>query len=193
MVRSVAGDVVVVTHIADVVIAHVVVIALGAVIASIGPTSASAAPEPDAPIVDITARVVDIVISTADLRREVRIDQSPGSVRVSVDATVLFAKDSAAIRPGAAQRLDQASAALRRRGPGRVRIVGYTDDLGSAEHGRRLSLRRARAVAEVLQRDLPATYRLSVAGKGEAEPLVPNTSDRNRRMNRRVVITYVAG
>ena len=154
-------------------------------------TSAVAAPDPEAPVAAVDAPVVDIEFSTADLEREVRVDQSSRSVRVTLDARVLFGKDSASVRSGAARRLNAVASTLASRGAGRVRIVGYTDDLGSAQHGRDLSRRRARAVAAVLRRDLPASsYSFAVVGQGEADPVVPNTSESNRKLNRRVVVTY---
>jgi outer membrane protein OmpA-like peptidoglycan-associated protein len=158
------------------------------------PSPAAAAPRPKAPVVTISARVVDIVVSTADPERKVRVDRSRASVRVTFDATVLFGKDSAALRSSSATRLSGVTDELRRRGAGRVRIVGYTDDLGSDAHGRALSRRRALSVAAVLRGELPAdTYPFTVIGRGEAEPAVPNTSEANRRINRRVVVTYLAG
>ena len=147
-----------------------------------------------APIQAITAPVLDIVTSVADTRREVTVDQSARRVRVTLDSTVLFGKDSATIRPGGAARIAEAVATIRTRDPGRVRIVGYTDDLGSAEHGLVLSRQRATAVAAIVGRELPAArYPLVVVGRGEADPAVPNTSEVNRRRNRRVVITYESG
>ena len=173
-----------------------VVSCLATVSATLAWTAASPAatvPRREAPVVAISARVVDIVVSTADPEREVRVDRSRDSVRVTLDATVLFGKDSAAIRSSSATRLSGVAAELRRRGAGRVRIVGYTDDLGSAAHGRALSRRRAQAVAAALRSELPAvTYAFTVTGRGEAEPAVPNTSEANRRINRRVVVTYLA-
>ena len=84
---------------------------------------------------------------------------------------MLFGKDSATIRPGGAARIAEAVATIRTRDPGRVRIVGYTDDLGSAEHGLVLSRQRATAVAAIVGRELPAArYPLVVVGRGEADP-----------------------
>jgi outer membrane protein OmpA-like peptidoglycan-associated protein len=152
---------------------------------------AVAAPDPEAPVEAIDAPVADIEFSTTDLKREVRTDESADRVRVTLDATVLFGKDSAAIRPGAARRLAEVASTLASRPAGRVRIVGYTDDLGSADHGLDLSRRRAGAVAVVLRRDLRAfSYPFAVVGRGEADPVVPNTSEANRKRNRRVVVTY---
>ncbi|HET9646972.1 MAG TPA: OmpA family protein [Microlunatus sp.] len=152
----------------------------------------AASAEPVALVLDIRTEVTDIVDASADLRRRVTLEQAPGTVRVTLDATVLFRRDSAVIRPTAARRLADVAQRLRSRGHGRVRIVGYTDDLGPAAHGRALSLGRARAVATLLESQLPASgYALTTLGRGEADPAVPNTSEGNRRLNRRVVITYV--
>lgn len=68
---------------------------------------------------------------------------------------------------------------------------GLTDDLGSAQHGLVLSRRRAAAVARVLRPQLDKSdYPFSVSGRGEADPAVPNTSEKNRKLNRRVELTY---
>lgn len=54
--------------------------------------------------------------------------------------------------------------------------------------------RGAQAVAAVLRRSLPApSYPFVVVGRGESDPAVPNTSEKNRRINRRVVITQQTG
>jgi outer membrane protein OmpA-like peptidoglycan-associated protein len=72
-----------------------------------------------------------------------------------------------------------------------VRIVGCTDDLGSAAHGLTLSRQRAAAVAAFLRPRLPATdLPFTIAGRGEADPAAPNTDETNRRKNRRVELSY---
>jgi outer membrane protein OmpA-like peptidoglycan-associated protein len=35
-----------------------------------------------------------------------------------------------------------------------------------------------------------ADYSFRVSGRGEADPAVPNTSEKNRKLNRRVELTY---
>ena len=76
--------------------------------------------------------------------------------RSKLDATVLFGRDSARLRPGAAGSIRRVARHLRSSGAGTVMVVGYTDDLGTAEHGLDLSRRRAEAVARVLRTELPA-------------------------------------
>ena len=49
-----------------------------------------------------------------------------------------------------------------------------------------------RTIAAALDRSLPqAQWPRTVTGKGESSPVAPNTSAANRRLNRRVTISYV--
>lgn len=141
------------------------------------------------PAIDLTSRVVTLVPVTKDLGDAAEERPSERAYDVRLNANVLFAKDSAVIRPGAGARLNQISAELKKRGTGAVAITGYTDDLGSEEHGLVLSRRRAQAVRAVLEPQLPG-YRITSLGKGEADPLVPNRDETSRAKNRRVEIHY---
>jgi len=69
-----------------------------------------------------------------------------------------------------------------------VLIIGHTCDLGSLETNKRLGLQRAEAVkAELVKRGVnPAQIRTE--SRWYKEPLVPNTSEENRKKNRRVEI-----
>jgi hypothetical protein len=111
---------------------------LGAVVLLGVPTAAGGDPAPadgGAPIRNIVAPVRDIVVPTSDLRGAARVDESEKEVKVRLSSEVLFPKDSARLRPGVRARLTELAEVLQRRGRGRVAIVGYTDDLGSARHG----------------------------------------------------------
>ena len=60
---------------------------------------------------------------------------------------------------------------------GTIYIHGYTDDLGSREHGLVLSAQRAEAVAKVLQDQLRGyPVRLLTAGYGEDDPIADNSN-----------------
>lgn len=140
---------------------------------------------------DIVAPVLDIETGISDLQGAARVEESQKQIKVTFSSSVLFAKDSAKLQSGALGRLGEVSDQLRKKGPGTVKIVGYTDDLGSAEHGQILSRQRAQAVATFLRRRLPkAEFPFTVAGKGEADPAVPNDSEANRQKNRRVALSY---
>ena len=67
-----------------------------------------------------------------------------------------------------------------------VIIIGHTCDVGSDEENLELSKVRAEAVKQYLMNQGITPSRLRVMGMGNAFPLVPNTNDYNRNINRRV-------
>lgn len=69
-----------------------------------------------------------------------------------------------------------------------VVITGYTDNIGDETYNQRLSEKRAKAAAKFLKENGIEDSRISVAGKGESNPLVPNTTKENRRKNRRAEV-----
>jgi len=68
-----------------------------------------------------------------------------------------------------------------------VLISGHTDNTGSEEYNKVLSIRRAKAVSKYLQErhSIPST-RLVVQGYGESQPISTNDTDDGRHLNRRV-------
>ncbi|MDO8528075.1 MAG: OmpA family protein [Deltaproteobacteria bacterium] len=72
-----------------------------------------------------------------------------------------------------------------------IRIVGHTDSKGSDEYNQKLSERRANAVREYFISQGINGDRLVAEGKGESEPVAPNTVDgkdnpEGRAENRRI-------
>lgn len=68
-----------------------------------------------------------------------------------------------------------------------VRLWGYTDDLAGEEYNQKLSERRAEAVVTFMTSMGFARSRIVAAnGLGEANPAAPNTTEQNRKLNRRV-------
>ncbi len=74
----------------------------------------------------------------------------------------------------------------------KVEIAGYTDNVGSEEYNAKLSQKRAEAVKKVLIKVYGIdAKKLTAKGYGEKYPLVPNTTDTNRALNRRVEIVNI--
>lgn len=114
------------------------------------------------------------------------------SVVINLASDVLFDSDSADLSAQADTTLKKAADQLSTYPGGQVTIVGHTDDVADDAHNQDLSNRRAQAVADRLgQLTSMSAYSVSVSGKGESEPRVPNDSDENRQLNRRVEITLV--
>ncbi|WP_167149462.1 OmpA family protein [Actinomyces sp. ZJ308] len=114
------------------------------------------------------------------------------SVVINLASDVLFDSDSADLSAQADTTLKKAADQLSTYPAGEVTIVGHTDDVADDAHNQDLSQRRAQAVSDRLgQLTSMSAYSVSVSGKGEGEPRVPNDSDENRQLNRRVEITLV--
>jgi outer membrane protein OmpA-like peptidoglycan-associated protein len=91
--------------------------------------------------------------------------------------------------PDSAQALRSVLDEIKRRPAPEVLVVGHTDRVGTAPANDRLSLQRAERVRQELIRiGIPAAS-ITVAGRGEREPLVPTGDQVPEPRNRRVEIT----
>ena len=135
--------------------------------------------------------VIDLKTSVADLEGTVTTRATPKQISVALASDVLFATDSATLSPEAQAVLVRAAADVKAAGgAGTLQIIGYTDNTGSTEHNVDLSRRRAAAVAAALKPLLGAGVQLPTSGKGEAEPVAPNTTVEGRALNRRVSVDF---
>lgn len=103
---------------------------------------------------------------------------------------IYFEFDKAVIRDISKPTLDKIAGFLKAHPEvTKIRIDGYTCDLGSVPYNLRLSQRRAKAAADYLIGQGIDPSRIgTVQGFGKADPLVPNTDEPNREQNRRVQI-----
>jgi len=69
-----------------------------------------------------------------------------------------------------------------------ARVEGHTDDTGRAAFNDKLSRERAESVAGAMAEAGMPRQNLRVEGLGSHYPIVPNTTEENRRENRRVTI-----
>ena len=114
------------------------------------------------------------------------------SVVINLASDVLFASDSADLSAQADATLKKAADQLATYPGGEVSIVGHTDGVADDAHDLDLSKRRATSVSDRLgQLTSMSAFSVSTDGKGESAPRVPNDSDGNRQLNRRVEITLV--
>ncbi|WP_347159097.1 OmpA family protein [Pontibacter chitinilyticus] len=82
--------------------------------------------------------------------------------------------------------LDKVIAFLKLNAQVKVEISGHTDDVGSDQDNLLLSEKRAAAVADYLTSHGISKSRIRSKGYGETKPVLPNTSEENRRQNRRI-------
>jgi OOP family OmpA-OmpF porin len=112
--------------------------------------------------------------------------------QVTIAANMLFAFDSAELSDDAMAVIDERIDTLR--GGARLtsvmKVEGYTDSTGPEAYNMQLSQRRAQAVADYI---VSRSYNVNgndieVIGRGEADPVAPNSTVEGRAQNRRVVV-----
>ena len=70
-----------------------------------------------------------------------------------------------------------------------VEIIGHSDTLGDGGYNRDLSLERAQTIRDALLNDGFKVNAITIAGRGDREPLVPTPPETAEPRNRRVEIT----
>lgn len=91
--------------------------------------------------------------------------------------------------PESLSRLDAVLAEIQRRAAPEITVTGHADSAGSRRFNDKLSLARAKRVRdELVRRGIPTEHIVSVAGRGEREPVVPTAEGVAEPRNRRVEI-----
>ncbi len=100
---------------------------------------------------------------------------------------ILFDFDKADIKPASKTQIDEIAKLLATNADLKLRVIGYTDNKGAAEHNRWLSQRRADAIVVVLVKNHGiAANRLNASGAGSTAPIASNDTEEGRARNRRV-------
>ncbi|MET9923851.1 MULTISPECIES: OmpA family protein [unclassified Streptomyces] len=138
-------------------------------------------------------KVLDIVQVVEDLGGEERREDSNADIKFALQAEVLFGKDSAKLSSAANARIAAIADEIRKQNATKVRVFGFTDNLGSSAHGDVLSKKRADAVHGVLSKALGPTITYEIRGYGEQYPIASNSDEEGRKKNRRVEVSFPRG
>jgi outer membrane protein OmpA-like peptidoglycan-associated protein len=107
---------------------------------------------------------------------------------VNMPQDLLFATDSASVRPDLRSDLNTVAASLLRYPNSRIEVIGHTDNTGTAAYNQDLSQRRAVSVASILRESGVPGSRIAAFGRGEDQPIASNLTPDGRAKNRRVEI-----
>ncbi|MFS4108078.1 OmpA family protein [Streptomyces sp. PD-S100-1] len=136
-------------------------------------------------------KVLDIKSVVEDQGGEERREDTNTDVTFALQAEVLFPKDSAKLSDQAKSRIDAIAQEIKKQHATQVRVFGFTDNLGSHEHGVVLSKQRANAVQDVLSQELnDPEITFDVRGYAEDYPIADNSTEDGRKKNRRVEVTF---
>jgi len=122
------------------------------------------------------------------LAEQDRLRRNQEQLQVVMASDVMFSSGSAALQPGAQDKLRRFAEVLNRYPRTTVQIIGHTDSRGTEESNDELSRRRARAVADELVADGVSSSRITTLGRGATKPIATNDTPEGRAQNRRVEV-----
>jgi type VI secretion system protein ImpK len=149
------------------------------------------------PAASIQGPTLKQLLAADESRGDVSVEEDGGRTRVTMLTPNLFGSGSATVNPVHTTMLRRLAEAIDQV-PGRVLVVGHTDDqpLRSFQYKDNFELSRERAVSVVrlLQPALANPSRVEYTGVGSSQPRYrPESDPANRARNRRVEIIHVRG
>ncbi|MBX2841885.1 MAG: OmpA family protein [Flammeovirgaceae bacterium] len=99
---------------------------------------------------------------------------------------IFFESGSFALLPESKTELDKLVTFMSENADLKIEIGGHTDDVGSDDQNKTLSLNRANSVKEFLTKAGIPESRIATEGYGETQPVSENTSEVNKAKNRRI-------
>lgn len=136
------------------------------------------------------AKILDIKQVVEEEGGEQRREDTNVDVTFALQAEVLFGKDSAKLSPAATARIAAIAVEINKQDSNKVRVFGFTDNLGTYEHGLTLSKQRADAVQQELAKNLDPGKTFDIRGYSEDYPIADNSTEEGRTKNRRVEISF---
>ena len=121
-----------------------------------------------------------------------RREESNEQTKFTLQAEVLFGKNSSTLNKKANTRISDIASEINKQKASEVSVYGFTDNLGSYEHGKQLSQKRAEAVHKELVKSLKdSSLKFNIRGYSEDFPIADNSSESGRAQNRRVEISFL--
>ena len=99
---------------------------------------------------------------------------------------VLFEQGKHVLLDGSYSELDKLVRTLKKQPALKIRIEGFTDNVGNPRLNQSLSFYRAKVVAKYLLDHEIEPSRLEVRGYGSSRPIADNSTEEGRAKNRRV-------
>ena len=115
----------------------------------------------------------------------------PVTEKVTLAADVFFDFDKAVLKPEGKAKLDDLVGKLKAVNLEVIIAIGHTDNIGTFEYNKKLSVRRAEAVkAHMVSKGIEPN-RIYTEGKSFSQPIADNRTAEGRAKNRRVEIEVV--
>jgi len=121
-----------------------------------------------------------------------KVERVGEGIKITFDSGILFAVNSSDLQPAAKTNIESLAKVLAKYPDTNILIEGDTDNTGSDAYNKKLSERRAQAVADYQKSLGIAATRISTVGLGESNPVASNDTEDGRAQNRRVEVAIFA-
>jgi outer membrane protein OmpA-like peptidoglycan-associated protein len=133
---------------------------------------------------------VDLKKSEAPKKLEVKLKQLKEDTKLTLK-NITFEFNSADLNLNSFEELDRVVKLLTDNPTIKIEVSAHTDNKGSDNYNLRLSKRRAKSVMDYLVEKGIDGNRIISQGYGKTKPLVPNDSEENMALNRRVELKII--
>jgi outer membrane protein OmpA-like peptidoglycan-associated protein len=139
-----------------------------------------------------TAKVAAVKVDAAQQQRELSkladTKKVGDAIEVNLKGDLLFARGSDKLTDAAKKKIAEIGKVLAKDPNAKIHVMGYTDNRGDAAKNQKLSEWRATAVKNALSENGVSGKKITVEGKGVADPVASNDTAEGRAANRRAVI-----
>ncbi|MBY5957660.1 OmpA family protein [Membranicola marinus] len=119
---------------------------------------------------------------------ELSVREEGGKIYVSLSQELLFGKGSNVIDNKGRRALIQLAGVLRDQTNVNINVEGHTDSDGTPFRNWQLSVERATAVVQILTANGLNPERIIASGRAFYDPVAPNDTEENKKLNRRTEI-----
>jgi outer membrane protein OmpA-like peptidoglycan-associated protein len=123
---------------------------------------------------DVSEKIVNVLLEA--IRKDVK----------EVLNNIFFDSGKADLRPESFAELDKLQKLLKQNPTLQVEISGHTDNVGKDSENQILSEKRALSVLDYLIKNGANVLNIKSIGNGSKKPMLPNYSEENRQINRRI-------
>ncbi len=141
------------------------------------------APPPQPVVTGAPLNMDSILLAAQKEKLEVKMEDNAVVITVHIN----FASNRSTLDGAEKDKLASVVDILNKYPDLKVRVEGYTDNVGDEKINQKLSLLRARTVGKTLTVAGVNKTRIIAIGKGKTDPIAPNSTAEGRAKNRRVV------
>lgn len=121
-----------------------------------------------------------------------QVERVGEGIKITFDSGLLFSINSSSLNDASKNNLQKLSGVLNKYNDTNILIEGHTDNTGTTEYNKKLSVNRADEVGGYLKSNGVTGSRITTTGYGESQPLMNNESESGRSANRRVEVAIFA-